>query len=336
MPTKNRYMIDEKNRLIIKRNQKSLSPQGRFSVDKANRLTYWLNEPSHWRRTYNLPNKVAFEGNWQLNENYDLQFNLTQKKDQSKDDCLVFKGEIFSVDRDTLAFEINSRDEEVQSHIRTLKLTGSWQADQLNRIIFLVSKKGSPDTIALKGAWQINQNQQIAYTYEKTLLKRKTKVSHTLTFTGFWQIDSKNQLTYILEHSLKSRFDFRVQLESPNLYPKAGAIKYRIGIGLKQKGVQEAKIIYLYGDWKFNRKLGLTYEMDCGEGRIERIEFGANIYLSKEDEVTFSLTNKRNEPLGINITLTHKFLKQNDAEAFLRLKKICRETGIEAGVRIPF
>lgn len=344
---RNRYSTDTMNRLIIRRNRKTLITDGRFSIDKNNRLIYWLNAPDPWRRQYSLPPKISFQGNWQLNPNYDLEIILDKARGQSEGDILVLKGELISTDRDTLAFSIKSIDNRGQTHIQLLKLSGSWQADEYNRISFAIKKKISPDILTLEGIWQINKNQQIVYTYEQTDLKTKTKHIRSLTFSGFWQIDNAKRLTYILEHSTKSQFYFRVQLESPNLYPQEGVIKYRLGIGLKglspsklirssAKGTVPTKVISLYGTWKFSRKAGLSFEMDYGSGKLKRIEFGADIYLTKKDEVTLSITNKRKEPLGIFITFTHKFLKRYVAETFLRLKTSEKEKRLEAGLRIPF
>ncbi len=354
---KYRYSVNNNNQLLIKSSKAKVAipVRGRFSVDKNNQLIYWLNEPASWRRLYNLPSKVSFIGNWQLNPNYDLELNLDETKSQYKEDRLILKGEIISTDRDTLAFEIISYNKQglsptqlnrsstkgtvpAFSHIRLLKLTGSWQADEFNRIIFMIKKKALPDVITLEGTWQINKNQQIAYSYEKTGLKTKTRISCVLTFEGFWEINSSNRLAYILSQSTESYFDFRVQIESPNLYPKEGSIKYRIGIGLKEDKPSQMKTVCLYGSWRFSRKAGLTFQMDYGKGRFSDIEFGANIYLNKKDEIVFFLTNKNNESLGLNITFAHKFLKNCDAGAFLRLKDILdkEERALEVGVRIPF
>ena len=341
---KSRYFVDTSNRLVIKRNRKSLLTDGRFSIDKANRLIYWLNEPLAWRRQYDLPNKINFIGNWKLNPNYDLELNLQETPDQHKGDHLVLKGEIISTDRDTLAFEIITHKQGLSpkgtvpesTHIQLLKLTGSWQADAYNRISFLVKKKTSPDILTLGASWQLNPNQQIIYTYEKADLKTKTKTSQVITFEGFWQINSANKLTYILSHSSNSRFDFRVQIESPNIYPQEGVIKYRLGIGLRDDKTYQTKITSLYGTWKFNRKLGLLFQMDYGRGNIHNIEFGTNIHLTKKDEVIFALANKHNKPLGFRITFTHRFLKKLDAETFLRLKRLQEEKTIETGISIPF
>ena len=78
--------------------------------------------------------------------------------------------------------------------------------------------------------------------------------------------------------------------------------------------------------------------MDYGKDKLQKIEFGADIRFNKKDEVIFSLTNKRKESLGLNVTFTHRFLKKSSAETFLQLKDILdkRKAIVEAGVRIPF
>ncbi len=343
---KYKYSVDSNNQLVIKpsKTKMPLPVNGKFDIDENNQLIYWLNEPDAWRREYSLPNKIRFIGNWQLNSNYDLELVLDETQDQLKGNPLVLKGEIISTDRDTLVFEVISHRRKQglspkgtvpeTSHIQLLKLSGFWQADEYNRLCFTVKKKASPDILTLKGIWQLNQNQQIVYTYEKTDLITKTKVSNTLTFEGFWQISETNKLTYILKHSPDSKFDFRAQIETPNIYPQEGAIKYRLGAGVRQ--AKKEKVISLYGAWKFNRKLGLIFRMDYGNGRICEIEFAADVSFDKRNEITFCLKNKIGEPLGLSVTFTHKFLKTLDAEAFLRLKDSYEESRIDAGMRIPF
>lgn len=334
---KYRYIIDSQNRLVIKRNKKSLLTNGRFRIDKDNRLIYWLNEPKNWKRKYDLPSKIIFTGNWELNPNYDLQVNLDETKDQYKDAHLIFKGEIISTDRDTLVFEVISQNKRGLSHLQLLKLSGFWQADEFNRIYFSAKRKiGLPDFLTLEGNWQINDQQQIIYKYEKINLKTKTKISQVLLFECFWQINNRSRLTYILLQSSESRFDFRVQIEAPNLYPQKGVIKYRLGIGMREQKFSLMKIICLYGIWKFSRKAGLIFQMDYGRKAVRNIEFGTNIYLTKRDAITFSLTNKRKEPLGFNMTFTHRFLKKLDAKTFLRLKASGGKAFVETGAQVPF
>ena len=324
------YHIDDVNRLVIRQKNKCLSPRGNFKIDRNNRLYFWLNESLSWRREYQLPERIDLDGRWQLNDERDLEII----SDRYADNRLLLKINLIGATEDNLTFGLNQLDRQGQSHLRILKLSGFWKADEYNQINFVVEKKTLSDTLIFKGAWQINNNQKITYIYEKTDLKTKTKTVNSLVFEGFWQINSSHKLTYILEHSTKSRFDFRAQLESPNIYPKEGTIKYRIGIGARKERVK--RIIYLYGEWKFDRKLGLAFQMDYGKGKIRNIEFGTTMHLDKENEIMFSLMNKIDESLAINVIFTHRFLKQLDAEAFLRIKKLQRESGIEAGIRIPF
>jgi len=335
---KYKYLLNNDNQLLIRqpKKRKSLVVNGRFSIDKDNRLIYWLNEPPEWRRQYNFPDEIVFSGNWQLNANYDLQLHLKESKGQFQEDIVTLKGEIISAEGDALVFELKARDKAGLSHLQILKLSGFWQADEFNRLIFKVEKKEEPDILVLEGAWGINQNQQITYTYQKAGLKRTDKSSYALTFFGFWRITDRDRLTYIISRSTGSKFDFRVQLESPNVYPKQGVIKYRLGAGIKELKIDRSQIISLYGVWKFSRALGLTFEMEYLKGEIHSLEFGAEVNFKRNNEIVFQLKNQRDEDLGISLTFTHRFLKQLDARAFLRLKAAKQGAGIDVGLRIPF
>ncbi|MCM8800563.1 MAG: hypothetical protein NC912_00895 [Candidatus Omnitrophica bacterium] len=333
MSSKRHYLIDNQNRLIVKQKDKRLLPQGNFSVDKHNHLIYHLNEPFSWRRQYGSGKKICFLGNWRLNPNYDLEMILNKTNTQFAQDRLTLKGEIISVEKDSLIFETHSIDKYGQSHIQLIKLTGFWKADQYNRLCFVVKKETQPDILVFKGTWQINQNQKITYTYEKTDLKTQTKHLHTLVFEGFWEINERNRLTYILSKGIDSRFDFRVQMESPNLYPQDKAIRYRIGIGLRK---QRYKIICLYGTWKFSKISSLLFLIDYGRNQLQAIEFGLVYNLTRKEQIEFLLTNKQKQPLGLSITFSRKLLRDSEAKGFLRLKDIEKDKSIEAGLRIPF
>jgi hypothetical protein len=333
---KYRYGTDENNQLLLRPVASGLPlvVDGNFGVDKENNLIYLLNSPSPWKREYRLPAKIVFKGSWHLTPNYDLEMALDENRGQFGRDTLLLRGEIISTDRDTLAFEIKSYDRRGLAHIQILKLAVTWLTDETNRIIFIV-KKRPPDILTLESGWQLNQNQQIAYKYEKADLKSKSKTTNFLTFNGFWQISSANKLTYILSHSSQSRFEFRCQIETPTIYPQKGMIKYRLGMGLRQEARGE-KIVCLYGEWKFSRKLGLFFQMDYGEGRIQEIKFGSDIYFDKSNKVTFVLKDKSGQPIGISVMFTHRFLKNLDAEYFLRLQSAQKEPRVDAGLKLTF
>ena len=338
MSEKSKIYIDQNNNLSIEKNGQQLKPRGRFAVDKDNRLVYWLNAPFAWQRKYRAGSFFVFTGKWKLNTNHDLELKLEKSKAWQKNAVLVLKGDIVSSDKDRLVFQIKSRDDRGSSQLYFLELKGNWQADKYNRINFCVKKlKGPEDVLVLNGSWQLNKNQRIVYYYEKTNLKTKTKTNQKLEFSGYWQINDAERLSYVFSSGLKSRFDFRCQIESPNLYPAEGIIKYRLGAGLRGQGKSFApQVVYLYGIWKFGRKFELNFHMDYGKGRVEKILFGTQIQINKQNEIAVSLTNSRDEPLGVRLILTRHFLKKLDARAFLRLEKAKKEAALNFGVRIPF
>ncbi len=213
--------------------------------------------------------------------------------------------------------------------LRILKLKGTWRANDYNELCFEVTgHKGPPETYIFKGSWKLNKYQQIEYTSEDG--------RDSLTFKGYWNISSANCLVYFLEGSSTSRFEFKVQLESPTFYPKKGEIRYRIGVGLRQSRLTApGQLIILFGEWKFGRNLGLTFQMDYGQGNIKSIEFGATVTFGP-NKVIFALKNELGKSVGITLIMTHKFLEHLDAEVFLRLKSRQKEQAIEAGVSIPF
>jgi hypothetical protein len=216
-----------------------------------------------------------------------------------------------------------------RQRLRVLRLKGTWRANSQNELCFDVAlRKGPPQTYTFKGGWRLNKNQQIEYVCGEG--------PDVLTFKGYWDIFSANRLVYILEGSSTSRFEFKVQLESPTLYPKEGQIRYRIGIGARKSRLTgSGQIIILYGEWKFSRNLGLVFNMDYGRDGLRSIEFGADVTF-QENTVAFLIRNRQGKSLGITLTFTHRLLKRIDAEAFLRLKALREEQGIEAGLKIPF
>ncbi|MCX5694541.1 MAG: hypothetical protein NT014_05415 [Candidatus Omnitrophica bacterium] len=216
-----------------------------------------------------------------------------------------------------------------RQRLRMLKLKGTWKANDCNELCFeAAARKGPPKTFTFKGSWKLNKNQQIEYVSEDGV--------DTLIFKGYWQLSSAKRLVYFLEGSSTSRFEFKVNLESPTLVPKAGQIRYRLGAGIRKNRLTgAATLVILYGEWKFGRNLGLIFQMDYGQGNIKSLEFGAQVTFGR-NKVIFTLKNELGEPLGITLTMTHNFLETLDAQAFIRLKSRQKEQAIEAGITIPF
>ncbi|MDO8489387.1 MAG: hypothetical protein Q7S42_04685 [Candidatus Omnitrophota bacterium] len=338
-----KYSVSTDNLLVITiSGQKPLKPKGNFQINQDNQLEFWLNEPQNWRRIYSLPGKIVFEGNWNLNSNHDLELTLNKTGNQSEASRLTLKGQIISAQDNVLAFEIithteggGSRREPSPSTFSILKLAGIWQVDEVNRLGFQVSKKVTPDTLIFKATWLVNKNQQIEYIYEKINLATKSKTNQSLTFEGYWKIDSAHRLVYVLSRNSDSQLAFRVYLDNPNIYPQQNAIKYRLGIGFSQSKSSNYKIVTLYGQWKFNRNLGLIFSMDYGEGKVQEVEFGAEVTF-EHNKLNFSLKNTEGRPLGVTLTYTYKMFNSFQPQAFIRLKSYQKQLGIEAGLSVPF
>jgi len=216
-----------------------------------------------------------------------------------------------------------------KQELRLLKLKGTWHANNYNELVFEASgRKGRRQIYTFKGAWKINSNQQIEYITEDG--------RDTLTFKGHWQIPSAKKLVYSLEGSSKSRFEFKAHIESASMRHKKGEIRYRIGIGVRRLSkTLPNQIFMLYGEWKFSRNLGLLFEIDYGEGRVQSIKFGGELTFQR-DKISIELISEIGKPLGISLTLNHRLIKVLDAQAFIRLSKLCKDVGVEAGITVPF
>ena len=336
-----KYSTDSQtNRLRITRAGKTACVDGTFRVIAGNGLEYWLNSPVAWRRVHHLPPKIAFTGLWKLTGHDDLQ--LTVSKASYMPEALsgvsriTLNGRIIAANDGALIFESRSIDIRGNTHNRLLKLAGTWGSDDANRIIFSVTKKDRPDILTLSGTWSVNDNQQITYTAEEHDLARRDKTISIVEFAGYWQVSASNRISYVLRKGSASRFDLRAHLETPNIYPQAGVIKYRLGAGARQAKNSHPIIVSLYGQWKIGRKLAPVFEMEYEKGRVRSLEFGCRVDVSKKDRIEAALTCARGEDLGGRLIFTRRFLAKLDADLFVRLKKTAREQSADVGVTVPF
>ncbi|MDD4981054.1 MAG: hypothetical protein PHC54_07370 [Candidatus Omnitrophica bacterium] len=311
-----RYEIDPLNRLIFKKGGAGFRyvVDSTFRIDKNNLLTCQLKSSPY----PSIPRQLKLCGEWSLDKKHNLTLTLNKTQDK-----LILKSEIIATRADALVFSVSTRDSYGKTHLYTLQLEGRWHADKHNRLSFLVKKqKDSYDTLTLTGSWEVNAQNQLIYTYTKTALKTKKKITQAITFKGFWDITEKYRISYALNEELNSGFDFRVSLGKPL---KRG-LQYEIGIGaapLKKK-------ITLFGSWKINKKLGLLFEMPCEEGRLRSIVFEAACSLGSGYNLNLRLKNPRHEDLGINLKLS-KTLFKNQGEAFLEALKEGKEISLLAG-----
>jgi hypothetical protein len=326
--------INKNNQLVIKTDTDSLSVKGKWSVDVQNRLVYILSEPWTFRRRYNLPDRIVFEGSWKLNNSHDLVFTLNKTKHQSAGQKLYLKGELIDAKSNVFVFSLAAREKRDVYIVGLLQLKGKWQADTHNRLQFLVKRLNSNNPLTLQGTWKVKRN-TIVYTYKKISLTNRQVHLQRLYFKGYWEINKNNRLTYILDSKNASGFDFRTYLETPNLIGKRGAIKYRIGIGAKGSAIFKTQTISIYGVWKLHRKSGISFIVDYGQGRVKAINFGAFVRRGRKGKIEFLLTNRKGKKIGIKVTFTQKIL-ENSAEWFLRIIKQDRQPKLEWGLTLPW
>ncbi len=320
------------NRLRVSRGGKSVSPGGWWEIDRGNDLVYHIDEPILWRRSNNLPDKIVLKGKWSLRSDNSLELKVDSRS------RLVLRGKFIFAEPGECVFETVSADRSgcgIQ-HVRLLKLSGYWGCDGANKLEFYVSKKQAPDILTFTGSWKFPSDQRIRYTVEYKDRIRKNVTVSELEFSGYWELKDRNKLAYILSGASGSRFDFRVQAESENMYPATGVIKFRLGTGVKKTARRKPVIICIYGEWKFDKRAGLSFNVDYGNGAIRSIRFGVSLDLSDRDRVEMALLRENGSYAGMTLIYTRKFMTRADAEFFARLKERYGVKGFEAGVKIPF
>lgn len=323
-----RYEIDPHNRLIYaKTGKKSKLPRfrtvldGRFKIDKNNRLTYHVKKS----QVSNIPQQVLLRGRWSLDKDHNLILTLNKWGNQIAGNKLTIKSELIDVKANKLSFVAVTKDSHKKTHIYILGLGGSWQADKYNRLAFNIKKeKGITDKLILQGAWELNKQNEIIYTYTKSSLLPKEKITKTITLRGYWEVTQKHRISYILNKAINSQFDFKVSLGKPI---KKRGLQYEAGIGV----TPVKRIITLFGKWKVNERLGLLFEMPYEKGNLHRIIFGATCKLDKNYNLDFRLKNRLGKDLGIDVKLSRRILK-GQGEAFIRALRSRKEVSILAGI----
>ncbi|MGD9014839.1 MAG: hypothetical protein PVI33_02295 [Candidatus Omnitrophota bacterium] len=325
-----RYEIDPHNRLVIKKTgQKGELKRfrqvldGRFKLDRNNNLFYHIKAPVD--QDPKAPHQIKLRGKWSLTQNHDLRFTLDKWRRQTFGDKLTLQGDIIDVKRNSLLFALATRSKQGTQSLYSLKLEGSWQADQKNRIFFRLKRgKDKYDILTLDGIWQLDKNYQLIYKYEKVRLKTRKKRIHTLGFKGFWDIKNKSRISYVIDKNSNSVFNFQTKL---GVF-KDRYIKYELGIGLKHQPIR--RTIKLFGRWRIKQGVGLVFEVRYNNRTVQALVFGAEARLTPKNTVLFKLRNERNRRIGAQFKLSHKILK-GDGEAFLRLLKSRQDSAILVG-----
>ena len=255
-----RYEVDPHNRLT------RLGPgrfrtviDGEFKLDDGNSLSYHVKKSDN----IDIPQQIKFSGDWSLDKDHNLILILDNWNNQVEGNKLVLKSELLSAGGNELVFSVETR-----RGIYILKFGGTWQADKHNRLSFNVTKergsaRGSSDKLTLQGKWEINKQNEIVYTHKQATLTTKEKSTDVITFKGYWDITEKNRLSYVLDKGLGSRFDLKAVFQRA----EKDSLRYGVSFGYGAR----KRTVALFGKWKFDRNLGLSFEIKyAGKGvRVE-------------------------------------------------------------------
>ena len=332
-----RYAFDAQNRLTVKERNEAparLGPvrvlEGTVTTDRQNRLVYRATSPLDPQGSSD-PHTVSFEGSWSLTPEHALAFTLHEASGE-RPQTLYLRGAIVSAEANALVFALRRSEEEPSGETQRLVLSGRWQADARNRLSFLAARAdGTEDRLTLQGGWHVGPRHEILYRYRRRAGSRP--IERTLIFEGAWDITSSNRLVYRLSGSSDSRFEFRVSLRSPSLLAKNGRIVYEVGIGVS-RGVTQRQRVALFGAWKVNRDLSVSFEIPYADGRVEAIRFEGQAALQPRDRVAVALKTGRGEGLGLTVTFTRELVP--DVNLFLRLQRDAEERSVLGGVQVRF
>ena len=324
-----KFEVDPHNRLRVKdsslRGMRKVL-DGQFKITGHNTLTYHVKSPVP--SAIKAPHQIKLKGSWSLTQAHQLRLTLDKWLRPTFGDEITLQGEILDVKNNALLFALKSRTKDGLPSMYILELSGSWQADERNRLSFRVERgRGRFDALTFDGIWQVNENYQIAYNYQKERLVRKSKETQGLIFKGYWDIRDKARLSYVLEARSGSRFDFNTGI---GIFKK-NYIKYELGIEVSRRKEPVKQGITFLGSWKINKDTGLTFEVGRQGRRVQSIVFGAQVSLRDKGRVSFSLRNSFNKGLGAELELSRDIFK-GGGQAFLRLLEARQELTILAGV----
>ena len=250
------YEIDPFNRLVVSGPPGRCSRvkkfrqvvYGRFKTGGSNALFYEVNKSSG----VDIPQKIKFSGKYSLDKSHNLIFTLNKWNNQCEGNKLSFKAKIMDAKSNEIVFLANSKTGENKSLTYMMRLYGSWQADENNRLTFGVKRENDKtDSLTLFGAWQLNENNEIVYQYGGS--------GQVLTFQGYWDIKDKCRLRYILDKRIGSGFDFRTSLGTLADEGKETYVTFDAGIGISKTEKLRRKIIFS-GRWKIGKGKELILE----------------------------------------------------------------------------
>ncbi len=348
-----RYAFDELNRLIVMNPRDALRPrrvlEGRVSTDAHNHLIYRVDSSADVAG-YAGPHTLNLDGTWRLTTNRELALTLHEGNRQERQ-TVYLKGALSNAEANALIFTLHRSEDgdpdaaqrlpfdsaqgAVPSRVEgRLTLSGRWGADTKNRLTFFAEKAdGSEDRLTLQGGWEVGEHQELLYRYRQRVGTRRLLEERTLVIQGTWDITQADRLTYRLAGSDNSAFEFKASLKSPSLLAREGRIVYEVGVGLSRGSLQRQRV-ELFGTWKLNRDLSVSFEMSAADGRVQVLQLDGVSTLGPRNRIAVALHDRRGERLGLTVVFTRELVP--DASLFLRLRQDAEERSAIGGIQVRF
>jgi hypothetical protein len=317
-----RYEIDPHNRLaVVGFNKFRTVVDGEFELGGKNSLIYHVKKSDN----IDIPQQIKFRGSWSLDKDHNLIFTFDKWNNQVQGNRLILKSDLVSATENELVFSVETKEgasNRTCSYL--LKFSGIWQADKYNRLTFNIEKEeGQSNALTLQGVWSVNKQNEIVYSYVRTLKGKKEKIENGIILRGYWEISEKNRVAYVLNENIGSQFDFKVSFQKA----EKNFLKYSIGVGYASK----QKTTTLFGTWKLDKDLGLIFEIEYSDDRIQEMVFGADCKWDGGYALELRLKNKLNKDLGVSVNLSKK-LFDGQGEAFVKALASEKEVSIVGGV----
>ena len=334
-----RYILDDEHRLVLRERRDPaarLRPvrvlDGTASIDRRNRFVYRV-DSSAGPDGRTAPHRIHLDGAWSLTPDHDLLLTL-HETDRQERQTLYLNTTLLRAEANALVVALRRNTRDDRQAAQELTLSGRWQADARNRLTFLAEKAdGSEDRLTLQGGWEVGPHHELVYRYRRRSVSGPGREAQVLIFNGSWDITSADRLVYRLAGSSDSTFEFKASLQSPSLLASDGRLIYQIGIGLSAGKALQRRVA-LFGTWKLNRDLSVSFEVPYADGRVGSMRFEGSASLSRRDRISVALRAGRREPLGVTVTFTRELVP--DASLFLRLRRDEEDRSVIGGVQVRF
>lgn len=309
---------------------------GEFELLSGTELLYQPVNPSDYQDLLNKEHKIIVSGEWEINDNHDLVFLISESLRERLGREILFKGEFLKAEAGELDFTYRIRSVEGKEGIRTFRFFGKWEADKNNRLTFVLNRSaGRTQALTLNGAWKINKRHEIVYTYRKQQLKTKVKKTKRLVFRGKWDLSQNRSVSYVLQGDSAEKFRFRLALSTPIILANKNEIRFQIGIEVTGRRYSKLREIVLFGKWKLKRDLSLAFEVEYRQGVWHEMTFEVKYRLNKQSQIEAELFAENQQDLGLSLTLSRSFF-DDDGDFFLTLEKSLHETRLEVGASLYF